>query len=197
MHGRTLMSKFYGLMVGAAALAMVSSAEAAVSYSYTGTLPANDPNSFALFSFTVLPGEQDAKLVTYGYAGGTNAEGVAIEAGGFDPIISLFDSSFATVAFSDDGSLVVDPVSGESFDGLIELTLNPGTYYVAVTSFANFPLASFLDGFQGGGSFIDITGLDRTTAYALDIVLTPVPAALPLLAAGLGGLALAARRRRG
>lgn len=184
--------------LGAAGLADPAQA-ALVSYSYTGTLPPDFPDAVAVFGFTVTAGLQDLQATTFGYAGGTNGEGVTFAAGGFDPVLSLFDAAGDLVAEDDDGRGLVDPQTGLASDSQLLRTLDVGSYFLAISAYGNVSLGGLLPGptggFSGGGSFIDGEGDARSSFYAVDIVLTPLPAALPLLAAGLGGLGLAARCR--
>jgi hypothetical protein len=131
-------------------------------------------------------------LRTWSYAGGTNANGQIIPAGGFDPVLSLFDAtggllaSSPLVATNDDGTgVATDPSTGNAFDSLLNLTTLTGTTYVLVLSqfdnLANGP--DFGGGFshQGNGnftpgefgcagvSFCDVSGAQRNGNWAVDI----------------------------
>jgi hypothetical protein len=170
-------------------------AQAALTASYTGTLPADDPDATVIFTVDVIRDGVRLIAETLGYAGGTNAEGVAIAPGGFDPVLALYDATGALLTFDDDSGRL-DPVSGFRFDALLNEPVDAGRYFVAVSTYANFPTGPLLGGYAGGGSFTDLLGNVRTSAYAVDIAVTPIPAALPLLAAGLAGLAVLARRQR-
>ena len=70
-----------------AAVLATSSSSALANLSFTGNLA--DDNDVELFDFT-LASTSDVTLRTWSYAGGTNAAGNLIAAGGFDPIVSLF-----------------------------------------------------------------------------------------------------------
>lgn len=186
----------------------------AATVSFTGTfLQDDDVQSFA-FSVSA-PGT--VILQTFGYAGGTNGAGNTIAAGGFDPTVSLFDSTGALLLFQDDDTpecnvVAADPVTGECFDVYVSTTLAVGSYLAVITQFdnhANGPNLS--DGFTQDGAgnftaafgcepglFCDVDADARTGAFALDITtpnaVVPVPAAGWLFAGGLAALARWRRR---
>lgn len=186
----------------------------AATLSYTGTfLQDDDVQSFA---FTVdAPGT--VILQTFGYAGGTNGSAVLIAAGGFDPTISLFDSTGALLQYQDDDTpecnvVAADPVTGECFDVYLATTLAAGSYLAVITQFDNYANGPNLsDGFTQDGAgnftaafgcepgiFCDVDADGRTGAFALDITtpnaVVPVPAAAWLFAGGLAALARLRRR---
>ncbi len=160
------------------------------SFSFTGAFTQDD--QLELFQFTAP--SASVTLQTWSYAGGTNAASTVIPAGGFDPVLSLFDvtlglNSGPLVASNDDGAgVAVDPVTGNAFDSLISTTtLNAGDTYLLVLSqtgnFANGP--TYGDGFGQAGTgnftasmfgcggtapFCDPTPAQRNGNWAVDIV---------------------------
>ena len=126
-------------------------------FSFTGIFTQDD--QLELFQFTA----PSASLVvrTWGYAGGTNANGQLIAAGGFDPILSVFDatggllSSSPLVDTNNDGAGVdTDPTTGNAFDSLLALNaLSPGgTYVLVLSQNDNAPNNStYGDGFSQSG----------------------------------------------
>ncbi len=162
---------FFGLLL---VLSALSAPAYSADFSFTGNLPNDD--SVLLFQFTIAaPG--NVTLVSYSYAGGTNASSQVIPAGGFDPILSVFDASGAFIDDNDDGSspdVGIDPVSGNDWDTYLELTALPaGTYTVALSQYNNFAIGPNLsNGFQGSGTsgFVDDDGFTRTSAWAFDIL---------------------------
>ena len=87
----------------------------------------------------------------HSYAGGTNADGVAIAAGGFDPVLTLFDSSGVLVDQNDDNpnTPTGDPNTGAAYDSFLQVTLDAGSYTVAVSQYDNFAIGPNLsDGFR-------------------------------------------------
>ncbi|MGF1640653.1 MAG: DVUA0089 family protein [Rhodospirillales bacterium] len=187
----------------------------AASFSFSGTF-AND-DDVRLFDLTV--GDlSTVTLRTSSYAGGTQADGTVVAAGGFDPMIAVFDATGLLLAQIDDGpagSVPVDPVSSGAFDALLTLQLAAGAYTVAVMQYDNAAKGPNLsDGFaQAGlpfftakylcaaGQFCDPLGFNRSNAFALDVAVEkqtpiPLPGALPLLLSGLAGLGVLGWRRR-
>lgn len=208
------------LALAAATIAIAGTASAA-SFSFTGNLASDDDR--VGFGFTV-GAASTVTLRSYSYAGGTMLDGTIVAAGGFDPILSLFDATGTLIDTVDDGPEPVpaDPVTGARFDTHFVEALAPGDYQVFVSQFNNFANGPTLsDGFLydgaptftstflcSNGRFCDVTGDNRTSFFAFDIdgvetaVVTdppgvvPLPAGLPLLLAGLGGLAVLRRRQR-
>lgn len=184
----------------ALAASFACSAANAADFSFVGSLAR--PGEVQLFSFNV-GATSDVTLRTWSYAGGTNAAGALIPRGGFDPILALFDSTGLKIGENDDGGLNVapDPVDGIRFDTFLFLpSLAPGAYQVSVAVFPNFAIGPNLsNGFSGADTFngrtadwaFDVLGVDTAV-----VATVPVPAALPLMAAGLGLFGFIARRRR-
>jgi hypothetical protein len=150
------------------------------SMSNTGTFATD--NALQPFAFTLLT----PSLVTmqsWGFAGGTNSQGVVISAGGFATVLALFDSAGMEVGNLDQGGFPpnncaprnVDPASGLCLDAYLSETLLPGSYTLELSQQPNTPNDIFLaDGytFDGdpnfAGGFNDF-GLQRTDAWAVDI----------------------------
>lgn len=203
----TLATAFAGLLVlPAAAVPVVTT------ISETGALTSDDGVGLIEFDVEDIPAHVTAR--SYSYAGGTLADGTVIGAGGFDPILSLFDAGTgALVGFDNDGvDVPEDPETGADFDALFEqgLPIDPGSYVLAVTQYDNFPAGDTLaEGFDeagepnftsvfgcDAGTFCDFTGASRSPSYAVDVTIAPVPlpAAAWLLGAALAGLTLMRRR---
>jgi hypothetical protein len=163
------------------------------------------------FSFSI-PGPRQVSIRTLSYAGGVQNDGTVVGFGGFDPIISLFDTGGNLIDFNDDDFGAAPDLGTLSiFDSGLSLLLTGGTYTVAVTQYDNFANGpTFGDGFTqvGGGNFTDIFGCsagafcdvnadNRSPNWAADVDAVPVPAALPLLASAILAAGFIARRRRG
>ena len=166
----------------------------ATDFSFVGSL--DNPDEVQLFSF-IVPVESIVTLRTWSYAGGVNAAGNTIVRGGFDPILALFNSVGQLIGENDDGfGVAADSVTGASFDTLFQQNLAAGNYTVSVAAFSNFANGPNLsDGFEGGGSFTDVTGNQRTNAWAFDILnvgeatqigAVPEPATWAMMLLGFG-----------
>lgn len=184
----------------------------------TGTLDAESgtPGSVVTEGFT-LSSPSAVTIYTTSYGGGMNLNGSSTSAGGFQPNITLFDTTGFAVAFENGATSPIantDPSTGWKADGYIyDPNVAPGSYFAILTdvnnqvspSFSGFgstPPSDFYTFFSGPGgtTFEDLQGNTRDGHYALDIsattTATPEPATgwliLPALLAG----ALLARRRR-
>lgn len=193
-----------------AGLAVLPVHAAPVQFSETGTLAADD--DVALFDVEVTGLPASVTIETVSYAGGTLVDGTVVEAGGFDPVVSIFDAAGVLVALDNDGpDAAEDPETGGAFDALLapNAAFDVGTYTVAVSQYDNFPVGPTLaDGFDeddpsftakyfcDAGQFCDFTGDSRDPGFALDVTVAPVPvpAAGLLLLGALAGLTLTRRR---
>jgi hypothetical protein len=190
---------------------------------FTLPVPATVFNSpgYATATVTGAGGGNDVDFYSFVATGGSVYFDIDNDPFGFDTILSLFDSAGTLIAYDDD-SFPADPGSIsalDSFLGLLTLP-GPGTYYIAVTQFANFAnsrstgvLTALVrpDGGPGGSSVSGATPGDSSfgandaigsVPYTLHIsvqnpagaaVPVPDPATLVLLGSGL---AAAAVRRR-
>jgi hypothetical protein len=149
--------------------------------------------------------------ITFSYGGGVNGNGVTIAQGGFEPYVSLFDSSGDFLASTYYGTTCppganTNTVSGQCYDvGLDGGVLTPGSYQIAITDFENMSFAENLgtgtlaDGFIGLGDLQD--GEDLNFAFDVDLTPTtppppavPEPGTLSLFGLGLLGIRLVSSR---
>ena len=207
------------LCTAALIFSTVSVAQAA-SFSFTGSFSFDD--DVQVFGFHV-GAPSTVTLRSYSYAGGTMADGTGIAAGGFDPILALFDGSGNLINQNDDGySVPADPETGLPYDTLLTLDLGVGDYFASVMQFDNFAPSRLSLPFLHDGEhdftaaegcsnamFCDAGGNNRSSAWAFDILnvdsaitvdpqpsAVPLPAGLPLVVSALGGMALLRRRRK-
>jgi hypothetical protein len=174
------------------------------------------PNDVVERQFTYTPATMGTQLIiqTYGWGGtanqpgGTNASGIVIPAGGFDPIIALYNGAIggggSLVATApavganpqDNQTIPCGPGSGFADAGLcldariVWNNLPGGTYTLALTTAGNIPPALENGVYPGGGTFGT-----RTARYAVDVVAIPEPVTGILVGSGLLALGYALRRR--
>ncbi len=135
-------------------------------------------------SFTVSS-TSTMSAITYSYGGGTSLTGPSVAAGGLEPYLSLFDASGNFLAST--YLATTCPAGANTYDGhcydvsLDGGTLAAGTYYIALTAYANMSLAenygsgNLSDGFTGLGNLQP----DEDLHYAFDVILTPNSAPPP------------------
>src|SRR5258708_3899936 len=149
--------KICGIVLLCAFLVALTPTASPASVSFTGIFATDD--QMEIFSF--VAGATPVTLRTWGFAGGLNAHGDTILAGGFDPVLSLFGPGplgplTPLLAFNRDGgsSVPADLGSGEHFDSFIDtssppISLTSGlTYFLVLTEDDNLPLTNF---YGGGG----------------------------------------------
>jgi len=153
-------------------------------FSFTGIF-LND-NDLQLFTFSLAaPGT--VTLQTLGYGGGTNAAGDTIPAGGFEPVLGLFDS--LGTAISGPIQPGPDPTCPPrnpdparfNFcqDAFAQFSLPAGSYIVSLTQSQNDPLGNLGDGFfyttvlpdpNFNNGFVGSFGFPGNGSWALDII---------------------------
>ena len=90
--------------------------------------------------FFTLQQADEVVLRTFSYAGGVNSAGTTIPRGGFDPTLSVFDSSGRLVASNEDGgcgAVAADAVTGLCWDSYLGLVLPAGNYRLVLTESTN------------------------------------------------------------
>jgi len=131
--------------LGLLALAVGASASP-TNFSFTGSFVKD--NDVKLFNF-VADGSSTVRLISYSWAGGTQSNNNVVAAGGFDPILALFDSRGGQIAQNDDsrdltvgscGASAVGINGGARWDACLELFLDAGPYTVGLAQFDNAPV---------------------------------------------------------
>jgi uncharacterized protein (TIGR03382 family) len=191
--------------------AVAVSAVTASNFSFTGAFSASDDAQYFTFSTS---GETTIRTLSYG--GGTNVAGLMVPAGGFDPLLNIFDQTGAQVGAFDNsatgGGCAPGITAGTDgcLDSYFNGTLEPGIYTLVLTQFDNILNGSTLsDGFlsQQACSAMFCDSFDQTTARsgawavdfisvnsATEIVDTPEPGSIALAAGGAVLLAMLRRR---
>ena len=200
------MRKWLLAVAAASSLGFAAFGASAADFSFTGTF--NDDDDVQFFNFNV-GALSTVTLRTYSYAGGTNAEGDVIARGGFDPILTLYNSLGVRVGQNDDGDcseVGTDSVTGVCYDTFFQANLAAGSYSVAVSQFSNFGPATLAGSFPGSGTdnFEDFTGDFRDGHWAFDVlnvesaavVAVPEPATWAIMIMGFGAAGAVLRRRR-
>ena len=149
------------------------------SMSFTGTLSSPEDVFETTFNLTAA---ETVTIQTWGFGGGTNASEQVILAGGFDPLIALFDGPVATATIATDGAgnpladadnLLNPPWSfvgncppagtvgigtdNDCGDDFMQVALDAGMYTLVLTDANYIPSAVFDDGSLAEG-FLDLTG---------------------------------------
>lgn len=145
------------------------------------------------FSFSTTQ-TQVYNFYTTSYSGGTNADGSMTAAGGFDPVLSLFNS---------DGSLFTGEgtaVSNGGSDAYITDILTPGSYILALSEFPNFSNDGTLTGYGAftTSNFVDlVTGNQLNGNYTVNYTssVTPEPSSALLVLLPLAGAVVLSRRK--
>ncbi|MEO0431567.1 MAG: DVUA0089 family protein [Cyanobacteria bacterium J06656_5] len=175
------LSTLLGVVTGAMVITLGSTALAA-DLSFRG--PFSQDSDVHLFDFSVET-ESTVTFRTYSYAGGTQADGSTVAAGGFDPMLTLFNSAGNRLFINDDdksGTVAEDPTTGKAYDSFLTVLLAAGNYTVSLTQYGNFTNSiNLADGFNqtgnftsnfsrctGVAAFCDFTGDSRTNRWAFD-----------------------------
>lgn len=177
-----MLTKSLRVAVFAAAAILYAGSASATDVSFTGSFATDD--TVQLFNFSV-GALSTVSLRSYSYAGGTQANGNVVPAGGFDTILALFDATGHLITQNDDGAGVpADPVTGAHFDTFLQSSLAAGNYTVSVMEYNNFANGPNLaNGFVRDGQgnftaaygcaaamFCDVGGHNRTNQWAFDIL---------------------------
>lgn len=185
----------------------------------TGTLDTESgtPGSVVLEKFS-LSAASVVTIFTTSYGGGTNLDGSKTGPGGFQPNITLFDSTGFDIANQSPSFSPIanpDPSNGWKGDGYLKDTNAPaGTYFVTLTDWQN-QMSITSTGLDtktaaytqfsgpGGTSFSDVQGNKRNGNFALNLEASPLrpssvpePATLGLTLPVLAGALLFWRKRR-
>jgi hypothetical protein len=194
------------------ALTLAGGSAQALVFSFQGSFSTDD--QLAIYTFN-LDAAGDVAAATLSYNGGTNGNGAAVPAGGFAPVLALFDGAGNQVA----GNVGSSNTCGIPFcwdAGFAYPGALPGQYTLVLSQDGNNPLGQFAEGYSmtgqphytaqylGGSNpsatFVQVDGSQRTGRWALDVTVpagvsvVPEPAGAALLLAGLAVLAGLRRR---
>ena len=153
-------------------------------FSFVGAFAQDDERR----QFTFALGQPGSVVLrTWSYAGGINSTGARIAGGGFDPSLSLFDSTGLLLATNRDGGcskVAADGVTTCCWDAFLAMPLPKGTYQLVLTESENTPVGPYLADpfvYDGAGNFTaapsitapagfwDYSPNRRDNFYAVDI----------------------------
>ena len=187
-----LLSRALAVALFAGAVGSIAHADTAT---YAGTFLTDDQvNLYSVTSTSTA----NYSFFTTSYAGGNNLDGTRTPSGGFVPVLTLFDGTGAPIG-SDGGSgmcrgsAVADGTTGLCNDALLQETLGPGSYTLALSEFPNVAVGNlgtpFLFAGQTTGSFCGGSGtfletdlapcVQRDASYAVDVTTGALPAPIP------------------
>lgn len=177
----------------------------ALDFDFSGNMPYH--NSVLQFSF-VSGGAGTVTLFSSSWLDGDH---------GFDPMLGLWNSAGNLVHFQDDGGIVGSTMSnGVSYnhgvwDSYYSAAISAGTYYVTLTTYANFNKGNHLsDGFSYDGEtpipiplWNEPANGYQTSDYEFHILnvtsavgpAVPEPSTFLLVGLGIAGVGILARRR--
>lgn len=189
-------------------LGLAAGAASAGTLSLQGRFEADDER--AVFSFEVAAADHLVAR-TFSYGGGLNAQDRTVAAGGFAPVLSLFQDGFGLLQLAV-GSHTACAAASFCWDATLDLALPAGRYTLVLTQDGNLPLGdSPADGFSQDGRpdftgvdhlgqpdlrFVQVDGQGRSGHWALDVSAAAVPEPSPtaLLGAALLAGVLCGRR---
>lgn len=198
MNSKKLLSRLLTPLVLGFAIHQTANAASTV---LTGNLATDD--QVVSYNFTSAA-SQTYNFYTTSYGGGANADGTMSTAGGFVPVLTLFNASGSVIAPSTTGG-AMDSMTGLANDAFLTETLGPGSYVLDLSEFPNVANGNLADGFLfagmgnftgglcgGSGSFLEtdtIPCAQRSSSYTVNVATaaTPEPATwlLVLPATGL------------
>ena len=186
-----------------------------MSFGFEGTISPPTDDFVLQFLFTVYADSSSVSIATLSNGGGTFDPlaapygNQAVGAGGFQPLLSLFDLAGKLISTS----TMCGSQGGDACMGGPNTALDPlgaGTYLLALTEYGNYPISQLLsDGFdwdgtgnQPDGPFPDGVGGNLTGNYALEILnvddatTTPEPGGFWLFGGGMAAITLGFFRRK-
>ena len=210
MTSTKFLSRLLSLAIVGAGLQYTAHADT----TFTGTF-ANDSTTFE-YDFTAAA-SSTYNFFTTSYGGGANVNGTTTKAGGFVPVLTLFQANGTVIGPSVTGG-AIDPTTKIADDAFLTQVLGPGSYILILSEFPNVALGNLPDGFLfagqanatslvcnggGTGTFLeaDLTPcVQRANNYALNVSTAASPSAVPepatwLLVLPSAGLFLALGRK--
>lgn len=155
---RTSFPRFNRFILAAGFIGLSAELASATDFSFQGVFNTDDQVQFFTFS---LVSTATVTALTYSYAGGTNSASTVIPAGGFDPILTVFDATGVETSTNNDGGCsLVGTGAGGCLDSYDQVSLSAGTYTLALTENDNTAIGPNLsNGFSEAGNG-DFTGPD-------------------------------------
>ena len=131
----------------AVALLAAAGSAGAASFSFDGSF--GQDKDLQYFKFTA-DGTSTVTIHSYGYAGGTQADGAVVQEGGFDPLLTLYSATTGAMAAAGDfsfgylnddgatGTVNTDSVTGLALDSYYEGVLAAGDYWLVLSVSNNY-----------------------------------------------------------
>lgn len=190
--------RLFGTIVLSALALLSASRASAVTITQSGTLGSD--NQIVQLGFSTAS-TQNFTFFTTSYSGGLNADGTTTAAGGFDPVLSLFNSNGTIYAGNSS--------TAGGADAFLTDVLGPGSYILVLSEFPNYSSGT-IGSFAGIGTIVSdacgtssaftdaVTCSQRTGNYSVNVsssAVTPEPPSALLLLLPLGGVVYLNRRK--